>query len=227
MVGKMVAPGVTTGELDRAAEEFIRSHGGTPSFLNFLGPNNLRFPKSSCISINEQVIHGIPGIRKLKNGDIVSVDIGAIVNGYHGDAARTFVCGTVSEKALRLVKTTEECFFEGIRYAKSGLHLHQICRAIQEYAVSNGYSVVTEYIGHGIGQTMHEDPPVPNYKQAGRGIKLQRGVTLAVEPMVNAGTGDVTVLDDKWTVVTKDGELSAHYENTIAITDGGPEILTL
>ena len=200
MIEKMILPGTVTDDIDRVAEDFIRHNGGIPTFLNYR-----EFPKSVCISINEEVIHGIPGARKLKSGDIVSVDIGAMVNGFHGDAARTFICGEGDEKAKKLVEITEKCFFEGIKYAKNGCHLYQISQAVQYCAESNGFSVVKDYVGHGIGRMMHEDPAIPNYKPPGRGLKLQTGMTLAIEPMVNAGTYEIEVKRDKWTVVTKDG----------------------
>ncbi|GHV39273.1 methionine aminopeptidase [Clostridia bacterium] len=222
MLGKMIAPGVTTEELDRAAEKFIRARGGVPSFLRYRG-----FPKSACISVNEEVIHGIPGLRKLKSGDIVSVDIGAFVGGFHGDAARTFAVGEISEEAAKLIEVTRACFFAGAAQALEGNHLHQISEAVQKTAEAAGFSVVREYVGHGVGRDLHEDPSVPNYKPPSRGPRLVRGMTLAIEPMINIGTHEIKILGDKWTVVTKDGSLSAHYENSIAITANEPEIMTL
>ncbi len=214
--------GISTGELDKIAEDYIRSKGAVPSFKGYGG-----FPASICASVNEEVIHGIPGRRTLKNGDIISVDVGAYINGFHGDAARTFVVGEVSDEAKKLIEVTKQSFFEGIKFAKEGNHLHQISAAIQQYAELNSFSVVREYVGHGIGSDMHEAPQIPNYKTNSRGPRLCKGMTLAIEPMINAGDFKVKVLADKWTVVTKDKRLSAHYENTILITDDEPEILTL
>jgi len=222
MLEKMITPGAATGELDRAADGFIRENGGTPSFLGYRD-----FPKSICVSVNEEVIHGIPGIKRLKDGDIVSIDIGVTLDGWQSDAARTFSCGRISRSAERLIEVTRQCFFEGIRQARNGNHLFQVSRAIQEHAERNGCSVVRDFVGHGIGRSMHEDPSIPNFKPPGRGVKLQKGMTLAIEPMVNAGTHEVLVLRDNWTVVTKDSRLSAHYENTVAVTDGEADILTL
>ena len=222
MVEKLIRNGVATIDIDRTVDEFIRAKGGIPSFKNYRG-----FPKSMNISVNDEVIHGIPGIRKLKDGDIVSVDVGVILNKYHGDAARTFACGNVSDEAQRLIDVTKQSFFEGIKYARNGFHLYQISKAIQDYAESNGFSVVREYVGHGIGRAMHEDPSIPNYKPPGRGLRIEKGMTFAVEPMVNAGSHEIEILNDNWTIVTKDGSLSAHYENSLAITDGEPDILTL
>jgi len=222
MMEKMIQPGMATIDIDRAAEEFIRAKGGIPSFKDYRG-----FPNSVCISVNDEVIHGIPSMKKLKNGDIVSVDVGAILEGYHGDAARTFACGSISEEAQRLIEVTKKCFFEGMKFARKGFHLHQISKAVQDCAESNGFSVVRDFVGHGIGRELHEDPSIPNYKPPGRGARLEKGMTLAVEPMINAGDYEIEILEDDWTVVTEDGGLSAHYENTIAITDDEPEILTL
>ena len=217
-----IKAGITTKELDTIAEEFIRSCGATPSFKGYGG-----FPGSVCISINEEVIHGIPGSKKLKNGDVVSIDMGSYIGGYHGDAARTYGVGEITEADQKLIDVTRQSFFEGIKYAKAGNHLYDISSAIQKYVESNGFSVVRDFVGHGIGRNLHEDPAVPNYKQIGRGIKLQKGMVLAIEPMVNAGGYEVKVLKDGWTTVTKDGSRAAHYENTVYITDGEPEILTL
>jgi methionyl aminopeptidase len=219
---KMIRAGVTTAELDQAAADYIRSKGGVPSSLGYRG-----FPRSVCISVNEEVIHGIPGKRRIQNGDIVSVDLNAYVNGFHGDAARTFMVGEVSGEAKRLVEVTERCFWEAVKFAKHGRHLHEICGAIQEYAEGAGFSVVRDYCGHGIGKAFHEDPSIPCFKPPGRGPRLARGMTLAVEPMINAGLAETAVLNDKWTVVTKDGKLSAHYENTVLVTDGEADILTI
>ena len=221
LAGEMVRPGVTTQEIDSAVEHFIRQQGAVPSFLNYNG-----FPASACISINDEVIHGIPGNRVLQEGDIVSVDVGAYIDGFHGDCAATFACGTISPEAQRLIDVTRQSFFEGIRYAREGYRLYDISAAIQEYVESNGFSIVREFVGHGIGAHLHEDPAVPNYGRKGRGPRLLRGMTLAIEPMVNAGKADIWQLSDGWTVKTQDGKYAAHYENTILITNGEPEILT-
>ncbi|ADL06931.1 type I methionyl aminopeptidase [Thermosediminibacter oceani] len=216
-----IKPGVTTGELDRIAEEVILKNGAVPAFKGYRG-----FPATICTSINEEVVHGIPGLRTLKDGDIISVDVGAIVEGYCSDAARTYPVGNVSEKALELIEVTRQSFYEGLTFAKAGYRLSDISHAIQTYVESRNFSVVREWGGHGIGRQMHEDPHVPNYGPPNKGPRLRPGMTLAIEPMVNAGGYEVYILEDNWTVVTKDGSLSAHYENTIAITDGEPEILT-
>ena len=221
LAGEMVRPGVTTREIDSAVEHFIRQQGAVPSFLNYNG-----FPASACISINDEVIHGIPGDRVLQDGDIVSVDVGAYVDGFHGDCAATFACVSISPEAQRLIDVTRQSFFEGIRFAKEGYRLYDISAAIQEYVESNGFSIVREFVGHDIGAHLHEDPAVPNYGRKGRGPRLLRGMTLAIEPMVNAGKADIWQLSDGWTVKTQDGKYAAHYENTILITDGEPEILT-
>jgi len=222
LAGAMVAPGVTTREIDREVKRFIRSKGAQPSFLGFNG-----YPASVCISVNDEVIHGIPGPRVLREGDIVSVDVGAYKDGYHGDCAGTYPCGQVSEEARRLIEVTRQSFFEGIRFAREGYRLPDLSGAIQRYVEQNGFSVVREYVGHGIGTRMHESPEVPNYVEprAGR-PRFLRGMTIAVEPMVNAGKAGVYVMPDGWTVRTADGRLSAHYENSILITDGEPELLT-
>lgn len=219
---KNICIGMTTHELDKIIEDYIRSRGAIPGFLNYRG-----YPASSCISINEEVIHGIPGSKKLKNGDVVSVDVGAIFDGYYGDAARTFILGETSDENKKLVEVTRQSFFEGIKFAKSGCHLFEISEAIQDYVEKNGFSVVKDYVGHGIGTNMHEAPEIPNYKQDRRGPKLIVGMTLAIEPMVNIGTDRVISLNDGWTVITADKKCSAHYENTILICDGEPEILTM
>ena len=221
LAGEMVKPGVTTQEIDRAVEQFIRSQGAVPSFLNYSG-----YPASACISVNNEVIHGIFCKWVLKEGDIVSVDVGAFVGGFHGDCAATFACGKISPEAEDLIRVTRESFFEGIKYAKEGQRISDISAAIQMYVESRGYSIVREFVGHGIGTHLHESPEVPNYGRPGRGPRLLRGMTLAIEPMVNAGEAGVRQLSDGWTVKTLDGKLSAHYENTILITDGEPEILT-
>ena len=217
-----IAAGVTTAEIDKEVYNFITKSGATPSFLNYGG-----FPGSACISVNEELIHGIPGKRIVCKGDIVSVDVGAKIHGFHGDCAGTYPCGEVSEETKRLIAVTRQSFFEGIKYAKAGNRLGDISAAIQEYVERHGYSIVREYVGHGIGSDLHEEPSVPNYGRAGRGPRLVKGMTLAVEPMVNMGAAAIRVLDDEWTVVTRDGSLCAHYENTILITDGEPEILTM
>lgn len=217
-----VKPGITTGELDRIAEEYIRKCNATPSFKGYYG-----FPASICASINEEVVHGIPSKRVLQEGDIISVDCGAILNGYHGDAARTFAVGKISKDAEDLIQVTKESFFKGVEKAKVGNRLTDISSSIQEYAESRGYSIVRDYVGHGIGTAMHEEPEVPNFGRPGRGPKLVNGMVLAIEPMINIGDYNVEVLSNDWTVITKDRTLSAHYENTVAILDNGPEILTL
>ncbi len=222
LVEKHVKPGITTAELDRIAEEFITKHGAKPSFKGLYG-----FPASLCISVNEQVVHGIPGGYVLKDGDIVSVDCGALIDGFHGDAARTFGVGNISEEAKKLIKVTEESFFKGIEHAKIGNRLTDISNEIQSHVEASGFSIVREFVGHGIGKSVHEDPEVPNFGRPGRGPKLLEGMTLAIEPMVNIGTYKVSTLGDDWTVVSSDRSLSAHYENTIVILPDGPEILTL
>jgi len=221
-IEKHIKPGITTLELDKIAEELILSYNATPAFKGYRG-----FPASICASINEEVVHGIPGLRRLKDGDIISVDIGAVFQGYYGDAARTFPVGQVSDDALRLIEVTQQSFFEGIAFAKQGYRLSDISHAIQTYVEKHNYSVVRDYVGHGIGQKMHEAPQIPNFGPPGKGPRLKVGMTLAIEPMVNMGGFEVYTLDNNWTVVTSDGSLSAHYENSIAITDGEPEILTI
>lgn len=223
LVEQHIRPGVSTMELDKLAYDFIKKHGATPSFLHYNG-----FPGSICASPNSWVVHGIPSKEViLKEGDIISIDMGVCKDGYHGDAARTFPVGKVSDEAQRLIDVTKQSFFEGIKYATHGAKLGDVSAAIQEYVEEHGYSVVRDLVGHGIGKNMHEDPNVPNYGHKGRGLKLVQGMTIAVEPMVNAGDWGVVVLDDDWTVETEDGSLSAHYENTILITKGKCEILTL
>ena len=222
LLEKEVKPGVTTANLDKIAEEFITKHGAKPSFKGLYG-----FPSSLCLSVNEQVIHGFPGSYVLKEGDIVSVDCGACIDGFHGDAARTFPVGNISKEAQRLIDITRDSFFKGIEYAKVGNRLSDISYEIQSYVEAAGFSVVRDFVGHGIGRNVHEDPNVPNFGKSGRGPKLQEGMVLAIEPMVNAGTYKVKTLKDGWTVVTADNSLSAHYENTVAILSDGPEILTL
>ena len=218
---EMVAPGVTTQEINKAVHQFIKKSGAEPSFYKYGG-----FPASSCISVNDQIIHGIPGKRVVNEGDIVSLDVGAYIGGYHGDCAGTFPCGKCSDEMLRLIAVTRQSFFEGIKFARQGYRVSDISHAIQEYVEANGFSLVREYVGHGIGAKLHEAPEVPNYGAPGHGPRLVKGMTLAIEPMVNAGGAAIRVLDDDWTVVTADGSWAAHYENTVLITDGEPEILT-
>ena len=222
LAGEMVRPGVTTKAIDRAVRDFIVSQGAKPSFLGYHG-----YPGSACISVNDTVIHGIPDGYVLKEGDIVSIDVGAFYQGFHGDCAATFPCGRISAHAQKLIDVTKQSFFEGIRFARRGHRVSDISHAVQTYVESNGFSVVRSFVGHGVGAQLHEEPEVPNFGEAGRGPRLLPGMTLAIEPMVNAGTHDVHVLRDGWTVRTTDGKLSAHYENTVLITDGEPEILTV
>ena len=218
-----IKPGITTWELDKIGEEMIRSLGCTPNFLNYNG-----FPASFCISLNDEVVHGIPSHSKvIQEGDLVKIDAGLIYKGYHSDAARTYAVGEVSPEARQLMDVTKQSFFEGIKQAKAGNHLYDISAAIGDYAESFGYGVVRDLVGHGIGTHLHEDPQIPNFRQHRRGLRLMPGMTLAIEPMINIGRADVEFMDDDWTVVNQDGTLSAHYENTILITDGEPELLTL
>ena len=222
-LGKELKPGMSTLDIDRLGEEMIRSFGCEPSFKNYQG-----YPASICVSVNEEVVHGIPSKdRIIQEGDIVSLDAGVIYKGYHSDAARTHGVGQISEEAALLIQRTRQSFFEGMKFATAGNHLHEISKAIGDYAESFGYGVVRDLCGHGIGTHMHEDPEIPNFRQFRRGIKLRPGMTLAVEPMIDAGSAEVVWMDDDWTVVTEDLSLSAHYENTILITEGRPEILTL
>ena len=221
LAGSLVRPGVTTHEIDTAVRKFIESHGAKPSFLGYGG-----FKGSACISVNEEVIHGIPGPRKLQEGDIVSVDVGAFLDGFHGDCAATFPCGQVSDEALELIRVTEQSFWEGFKLARAGSRVFDISHAVQQYVESHGCSVVRDFVGHGVGAKLHEPPEVPNFGPAGHGPRLQPGMTIAVEPMVCAGDWRVKVLKDGWTTVSADGSLTAHYENTILITDGEPEVLT-
>lgn len=222
LAGEMVRPGVTTRQIDKAVHDFIVSQGAKPSFLNYSG-----YPASACISVNSTVIHGIPSGYVLKEGDIVSVDVGAYYKGFHGDCAATFPCGAVSAEAQRLIDVTKQSFFEGLAFVRPGHRVSDISHAIQSYVESNGYSVVRAFVGHGVGAQLHEEPEVPNFGAPGHGPRLLPGMTLAIEPMVNMGTYEVHVLKDRWTTVTADGKLSAHYENTVLITDGEPEILTV
>ena len=222
LAGSMVRPGVTTHEIDRAVRRFIESHGAKPSFLGYGG-----FPGSACISVNEVVIHGIPNQRKLKEGDIVSIDVGAFIGGFHGDCAATYPCGQVSDEASRLIQVTQQSFWEGIKQARRGCRVSDIGHAVQVYVEANGFSVVRDFVGHGVGARLHEAPEVRNFGPAGHGPRLQPGMTIAVEPMVCAGGWQVKNLEGNWTTVTQDGSLAAHYENTILITEDGPEVLTV
>ena len=218
-----IKPGISTKELDRIGEKLIRSLGCTPNFLNYQG-----FPGSFCISLNDEVVHGIPSEKKIiQEGDLVKIDAGLIYKGYHSDAARTYAVGEVSPEAKQLMEVTKQSFFEGIKAAKAGNHLNDISKAIGAYAARYRYGIVRDLVGHGIGTHLHEDPQIPNFRQRNRGLRIVKGMTIAIEPMINAGRADVEWLDDDWTVVTEDGSLAAHYENTILITDGEPEILTL
>lgn len=221
-MAKMIRPGISTMDINRKGEEVIRSYGCIPSFLNYNG-----YPASICVSVNDEVVHGIPNKKRiLQEGDIVSLDAGVIYQGYQSDAARTHGVGEISEEDRRLIDITKQSFFEGIKFAKAGNHLYEISKAIQDFVEANGYSVVRDLVGHGIGKNLHEEPQIPNFKPIGRGMKLRPGMTLAIEPMVNAGAYDVWVLEDDWTVVTKDETRSAHYENTVLITEGEPELLS-
>ncbi len=222
LAGEMVRPGISTKQIDKAVHDYIVAQGAKPSFLGYHG-----FPGSACVSVNSTVIHGIPGGYVLQEGDIVSVDVGAFYKGFHGDCAATFACGSISAEAQKLIDVTKQSFFEGIRFATKGHRVSDISHAVQTYVESNGFSVVRSFVGHGVGAQLHEDPEVPNYGAPGRGPRLLPGMTIAVEPMVNVGTYEVRVLKDGWTTVTADGKLSAHYENTVLITDGEPEILTV
>ena len=222
-LGHAIKPGMSTWDIDHLGEEMIRDYGCVPNFLHYQG-----YPASVCVSVNDEVVHGIPNKKHIiQEGDIVSLDMGLIYKGYHSDAARTHGVGEVSKEAAALMERTRQSFFEGIRFAKEGKHLYDISAAIGDYAESFGYGVVYDLVGHGIGTHLHEEPEIPNFRQRRRGIRLKSGMTLAIEPMINAGTPDVVWMDDEWTVVTADGSLSAHYENTVLITDGEPKILTL
>ena len=222
LAGEMVTPGVTTREIDKAVHDFILKQGAIPTFLGYGG-----YPASVCVSVNDEVIHGIPGSRKLREGDLVSIDVGATKDGYVGDCAATFIAGKGSPEAEKLIEVTKQSFFEGIKYARVGYRVSDIGSAVQRYVEENGFSVVRDYVGHGVGSVMHESPEVPNFGKPGRGPRLMAGMTIAVEPMVTAGGYEVRVLGDDWTVVTQDGSLAAHYENTILITNSDPEILTV
>lgn len=222
LAGSMVTPGVTTLEIDQAVRRFIESQGAKPSFLGYAG-----FPGSACISVNEEVIHGIPGPRKLREGDIVSIDVGAFMDGVHGDCAATYPCGQVSDEAKKLIEVTQQSFWEGMKMARPGARVSDISHAVQQYVEANGCSVVRDFVGHGVGTKLHEAPEVPNFGPAGHGPRLLAGMTIAVEPMVNAGDWRVKVLKDGWTTVSLDGSLTAHYENTVLITEDGIEVLTV
>ena len=221
LLGDSVRVGITTEELNRIADAYIRSQGAFPTFLHYNG-----YPKSICISVNEEVVHGIPGKRRIKDGDIVSCDVGATLNGFVGDAARTYLVGNVAPETVELVKVTKECFFEGLKFCRVGYRISDISKAIQSYAESHGYGVVRELVGHGVGRVLHEDPEVPNFYSPRARQRLEAGMTIAIEPMINLGTAKVWQLDDGWTVTTQDGKPSAHYENSVAITDGDPILLT-
>ena len=220
-LGDAIRPGITAAELDRMAEQEIRRQGATPSFKGYLG-----YPATICVSFNEQVVHGIPSDRTIREGDVVSVDVGAVVDGFHGDSAFTVGVGAIPEQARRLIDATRESLKLGIAEAKFGARVGDISAAVQRYAEGQGYGVVRQYVGHGIGRRLHEDPQVPNYGVSGRGPLLRQGMTLAIEPMLNLGTWETRQLDDGWTVVTADGSLSAHFEDTIVIAESGPEVLT-
>ena len=222
LVRRHIKPGVTTKELDRLVEEFLRSRNAIPTFKGYNG-----FPFAICASVNEEVVHGFPSERELKEGDIVSVDIGATFEGYVGDGAKTYLVGEVDEEKKHLVEATRQSFYEGIKFARTSYRLSDISHAIQAYAESQGLSGVRDFVGHGVGKHMHEEPQVPNFGKPGKGPRLQEGMVLAIEPMINAGTYNVRVLENNWTVVTADGKPSAHYEHTVAITDGEPELLTI
>lgn len=220
--GELCREGVTTAQIDAAIRKVIRAHGATPSFLHLYG-----FPASACISVNDEVIHGIPSDRVLRNGDIVKIDVGACYQGYHGDCAASFPVGSISAEAQQLIDVTKESFFQAIRAAeREGARLGDIGNAVQTYVEQFGYGVVRDFVGHGVGRKLHEDPEIPNYGRAGRGVRLSPGMTLAIEPMINAGTYAVHTLSNRWTVVTDDGKLSSHYENTVVLTENGVEILT-
>lgn len=222
-LGNAIKPGMSTKEVDTIGEQLIRKYNCIPSFLNYNG-----YPASICVSVNDEVVHGIPNKNRiLRDGDIVSLDAGVIYKGYHSDSARTIAVGTISPEAQKLIDVTKQSFFEGIKMAKAGNHLYDISAAIDAYVSQFGYGIVRDLVGHGIGSKLHEDPQIPNFAQRRRGLKLEAGMTLAIEPMINIGRADVEWLDDDWTVVTEDGSLSAHYENTILITDGEPEILSM
>jgi len=222
MLVKYVKPGITTAELNKIAEDFIRSNDCKPSFLGYRG-----FPAAICTSVNDEVIHGVPSLRKLLSGDIISIDIGVCFKRFHGDAARTFAVGQIEESHQQLIDVTEQAFFAGVKNCTEENRLHDISNAIDDYIKPFGFGIVAEWCGHGVGRHVHEDPQIPHTRQEKRGPRIRRGMTLAIEPMVNMGMQDIHMTDDTWTVITKDGKYSAHYENTVLITDGEPEILTL
>lgn len=222
MLERHIKPGITTKELDKIAADYIKSRGGLPSFLGYKG-----FPASINTSVNNVIVHGVPDATVLKNGDIIGIDIGVFYEGYHGDAARTYGVGKISDADKKLIEVSKQSFFEGIKYAKEKNFLNQICKAIQEYVVSNGFTIMEDFIGHGIGKTLHEEPDIPNHDIKKRGPRLMKGMTFAIEPMISPGINDYYIEEDGWTARTKDGKNSAHYENTIVITDGEPEILTI
>jgi methionyl aminopeptidase len=222
LAGEMVKPGVTTQQIDKVVHDYIVSQGATPSFLGYGG-----FPASACISVNDVVIHGIPGKQVIHEGDIVSVDVGAYWGGFHGDCAATFICGETDPESKRLVEVTRQSFYEGLKFCKRGFRISDISHAVQTYVEDHGFSVVRKFVGHGVGEQLHEEPEVPNYGRPGRGPRLIPGMTIAIEPMVNVGDYDVFVMPDRWTTKTVDGTRAAHYENTVLITDGEPEILTV
>ncbi|HUI29118.1 MAG TPA: type I methionyl aminopeptidase [Candidatus Acidoferrales bacterium] len=226
LVEKNIKSGITTKELDELAEDYVLSKGAKPAFKGYGFDKKNLFPATICLSIDDQVVHGIPGARKLEKGQILSVDVGAVKDGYYGDAAKTFAIGDVSEEKKKLVEVTEKALQLGIENAVAGNHVEDISQAIQEYVEGNGFSVVRDLVGHGIGTKLHEDPPVPNYGRKGKGSLLRNGMTIAIEPMVNAGAYKVFTAEDGWTVYTSDGKPSAHFEHTIVVTDGRPEILT-
>ncbi len=224
---KIIEPGITTIELDRTVEKMIRENGAVPSFKGYKGHNDAPdFPASICASVNDEVVHGIPGLRVLKNGDIISIDIGVCYNGYHSDAARTYAVGEISDEAKHLIDVTRKSFFKGLEKAVAGNRIIDMSAAVQDFVEQNGCSVIREYVGHGIGRELHESPEIPNFRTKRRGIRLMVGMTLAIEPMVNSGSRFVKLLENKWTVSTEDGKLSAHYENTVAVLENGPLILT-
>lgn len=229
-IEKAIKPGITTLQLDQIAEETIRKHGGIPAQKNYpsIYKDVQNFPATICASVNDEIIHGIPSNKTiLKQGDIISIDLVVLKNGFHGDCARTYIVGETDSNAKTLVNVTKQAFFEGIKFAKKGYRIGDISNAIGEYVKKNGFSVLREFQGHGIGRQMHEEPGIPNFGKAGKGIRIEPGMTLAIEPMVAMGSGEMIELNDGWTIITKDGSLSAHYENTVLITENEPEILTL